>query len=666
MFISTMADITHVSPSEEAVKPEVFAGPKKPRGPSKSEQLNKLYALPAPLRTFPLPTLVPHNPLSLFHILYVWLSHTVNPQPSHFDPLYQGWFSPETRSIHVTDPRSIRGLWEQGFYGKGSLSRSEPSWLDREKTRRGTKEKVTSEEIRQKRRDERQQTKWERARKEREAIDQRLSDEAESSLRVEAESPPKAPIEQTLQRALEGPETTLTVRGENTLHLVPGALVEEASSQKTNLPAGSPFSKKGEGVPLVGPLELLALPNSLAELEKKNIRNCMDSVPAQAINECSAEDFDAKFVQRFYKPPVGPLELLALPNSIRTYLPVVKESPESLDRPADLEVEVQMNAHVEAADGVGIVPEHKMNGREAIEMNGLGIHEPEKIDELEIVGGSDTNDETNEGSVHSEETGDTSATPPNGSSTVNGALLTPKIKRRKSVRFSPTVEKNTFLQSEPPSPEHAANVTTTIEEEPLVIQDQEHIQLTLEEAFFLSYALGALTILDSETQSPISTKDLFSLCRRTSYFPPQANPALSPDDPFMVNYVVYHHFRSLGWVPRSGIKFSVDYMLYMRGPVFTHAEFAVLILASYSDSYWSSNPFLRNYVKGKQERTWAWMSCINRVITQVKKTLILAYVDIPRPLKAEEEAKMGIDTILKRYSIREVVMKRWSSTRIRD
>jgi tRNA-splicing endonuclease subunit Sen2 len=443
-------------------------------------------------------------------------------------------------------------------------------------------------------------------------------------------------------------------------------LVEEASSQKINLPADTPFSKKEECVPPVGPLELLVLPNSLAELEKKNTGNCMASVPVQAINECFAEDFDAKFVQRFYKPPVGPLELLALPNTIRTYLPVVKELPESLDRPADLEVEVQMNGHVEATDGVGIVREHKLNGREPTAMNGLGIREPGKIDELEIVGGSDTNDETNEGSVHSEETADTSATPPNGSSIVNGALLTPKIKRRKSVRFSPTVEKNTFLQSEPPSPEHAANVTTTMEEEPLVIQDQEHIQLTLEEAFFLSYALGALTILDPETRSPISTKDLFSLCRRTSYFPPQANPALAPDDPFMVNYVVYHHFRSLGWVPRSGIKFSVDYMLYMRGPVFTHAEFAVLILPSYSDPYWSSNPFLRNYVKGKQERTWAWMSCINRVITQVRKTLILAYVDIPRPLEAEEEPKMGIDAILKRYSIREVVMKRWSSSRMRD
>jgi tRNA-splicing endonuclease subunit Sen2 len=60
------------------------------------------------------------------------------------------------------------------------------------------------------------------------------------------------------------------------------------------------------------------------------------------------------------------------------------------------------------------------------------------------------------------------------------------------------------------------------------------------------------------------------------------------------------------------------------------------------------------------------MSCINRVITQVKKTLILTYVDIPKPLDAEEESKLEIDAILRRYKIREVVMKRWVSSRMRD
>lgn len=45
------------------------------------------------------------------------------------------------------------------------------------------------------------------------------------------------------------------------------------------------------------------------------------------------------------------------------------------------------------------------------------------------------------------------------------------------------------------------------------------------------------------------------------------------DNPFIINYVVYHHYRSLGWVVRGGIKFCVDYLLYKRGPVFSHAEY---------------------------------------------------------------------------------------------
>ena len=145
------------------------------------QKLNNMYNLPAPFRVFPLPNLVPHNPLSLIHIIYVWLYQTIIPSKSKIEPSYQGWFSPCTRSVHVTDDRSIRGLWEQGFYGKGSLSRSEPNWLDGEKARRENKGAVTSEEYTRKRRAERQMLKWDRARKERQAIDQKLVEEAEAS-----------------------------------------------------------------------------------------------------------------------------------------------------------------------------------------------------------------------------------------------------------------------------------------------------------------------------------------------------------------------------------------------------------------------------------------------------------------------------------------------------
>ena len=66
----------------------------------------------------------------------------------------------------------------------------------------------------------------------------------------------------------------------------------------------------------------------------------------------------------------------------------------------------------------------------------------------------------------------------------------------------------------------------------------------------------------------------FQACELPPRIPPPVKSveSLQFDNPFLVNYVVYHHYRSLGWVIKGGIKFCVDYLLYKRGPVFTHAE----------------------------------------------------------------------------------------------
>src|SRR5437667_12477929 len=111
----------------------------------------------------------------------------------------------------------------------------------------------------------------------------------------------------------------------------------------------------------------------------------------------------------------------------------------------------------------------------------------------------------------------------------------------------------------------------------------------------------------------MSTDLLFKLSRQHSYFPPAKEDALRPDDPFMLSYVVYHHFRSLGWVVRSGVKFGVDYLLYNRGPAFSHAEFAITVLPSYSHGYWVETEERKAMVIKKQRRTWWWLHCVNRV-----------------------------------------------------
>lgn len=115
------------------------------------------------------------------------------------------------------------------------------------------------------------------------------------------------------------------------------------------------------------------------------------------------------------------------------------------------------------------------------------------------------------------------------------------------------------------------------------VEDMEHLQLTLQEAFFLSWSLDCLSILDPSTSLYLSLPSLWLLSLQSSSSLPTPilhSLALSSgektwkrlDNPFLVNYAVYHHFRSLGWVVKSGIKFCVDLLLYKRGPVFAHAE----------------------------------------------------------------------------------------------
>lgn len=598
-----MADIEHLPQPGAAGVPKTSSRSKAKM--NNRQRMEQLYALPAPLRTFPLPTFIPHNPLSLLHVLYVWVSQAIHRPNSTFAPLYQGIWSPETRSIHVTDNRSIRGLWEQGFYGKGTLSRSEPNWMDREKNQVSAGKaatRSTAEENTLQRRAIRQQTKWERARKERDAIDQTRLEEA----------------------ALE--KATMVAKNES----VPDELPELSMDSDTSVTVSEPdlVAPTSTGVPLppTGPLELLLLPNSIPDPHTH-----LQYSKALHPESLSKRSLD----QWIHAAPVGPFELLALPNSFQDFGVTSFKTSKLME---DMESKL-ITESIPLENGNA-----KMNGHLTL----IDTH---------INDFADVQGEVNKNSVISDDT-------LNENDTTEAMLPeTPNVKRQKSVRFSPTVEKNTFLQSEPPSPELASPLET--KKQHLAIVSKEHFQLTMQETFFLTYALGSLTVLDPTTKATIPNEDLLDLFRKNSRFPPMANSSLSPDDSFMTSYVVYHHFRSLGWCVRGGSKFSCDFMLYQRGPPFTHAEYALLIIPSYTDEYWSRDVFLQNYVKGKQTRSWHWLHCINRVTTQAKKTLVIVYVDIPKPLSAEAEKNLGVDGNLGRYKVREFIVKRWARDRER-
>lgn len=502
--------------------------PAPPRGPP----LWKIHELPAPIRTFPLPSFYPNNPLSLVHVAYTWLKQLVAPsrEPS---VIYEGTWSPSTRSIVIKDPRSIRALWEQGFYGKGHLSRSEPNWLKREQARKGTHSDHVAEVFTNKRREERIQMKWERAKKEQEVIQRTRFEEAR--------------------------------------------------------------------VAPVGPVQLLSMPNSQRELDVL----IYGAIPAfdSALTVATMDDADA---------------ILPLDSS-------------SVTAPGG-------NGHAKRPS----TPKERSHGD-----------------------GGDVADTRQ------------------------------PIKRRKSVRFSPNVESTTFQLSDPPSPSQTLLVNgngygktpdgimtgriSTVPEEHIanfhepnalasadeladkdakldhVIVDKEHLQITVEEAFWLSFGLGVLNVKDEATGSILPVEALFQRGREYSYYPPQRTN-LGPDDPFLINYAVYHHFRSLGWVTRPGIKFGCDWLLYHRGPAFSHAEFAIIVLPSYSDPYW------RSQGRDVTDKSWHWLHLVNRVQSTALKTLVLVYVDVPPPAVGNQD----IPSLLSGYKIREVMVKRWLINRNRD
>ncbi|KAF8159788.1 hypothetical protein B0H34DRAFT_748609 [Crassisporium funariophilum] len=229
----------------------------------------------------------------------------------------------------------------------------------------------------------------------------------------------------------------------------------------------------------------------------------------------------------------------------------------------------------------------------------------------------------------------------------------------------------TWKPSARSEPEAIAS-TSMVDDEPLEneepLEDVEHLQLTLQEAFFLLWNLDCLTILEPQSMEPMTLQQIwiaFQITELPPQLPPPSNPSehLQFDNPFLINYVVYHHYRSLGWVVKGGIKFCVDYLLYKRGPVFTHAELALVVLPVYEDpeDQKASSVELQN----SSPFAWSWLSTINRVNSQVQKTLILVYVTIP----AKSRLSLNVlksPACFAHYSVREVVLRRFIPARMRD
>lgn len=166
----------------------------------------------------------------------------------------------------------------------------------------------------------------------------------------------------------------------------------------------------------------------------------------------------------------------------------------------------------------------------------------------------------------------------------------------------------------------------------------EYLQLSLEEAFFLSYALGCLSIYYEK--EPLTIVKLW-----------QAFTTVQPT--FRTTYMAYHYFRSKGWVPKVGLKYGTDLLLYRKGPPFYHASYSVIV------------ELVDDNFEGSLRRPFSWKSlaALSRVSGNVSKELMLCYLIKPSSMTSED---METPECMKRIQVQEVILSRWVSSRERS
>lgn len=166
----------------------------------------------------------------------------------------------------------------------------------------------------------------------------------------------------------------------------------------------------------------------------------------------------------------------------------------------------------------------------------------------------------------------------------------------------------------------------------------EYLQLSLEEAFFLVYALGCLSIYYKK--EPLTILKLW-----------KAFTAIQPT--FRTTYGAYHYFRSKGWVPKTGLKYGTDLLLYRKGPPFYHASYSVIV--ELVDKGFAG-PLRRPF-------TWKSLATLSRVSGNVSKELMLCYLIKPSTMTDED---MESPECLRRIKVQEVILSRWVSSRERS
>ena len=175
----------------------------------------------------------------------------------------------------------------------------------------------------------------------------------------------------------------------------------------------------------------------------------------------------------------------------------------------------------------------------------------------------------------------------------------------------------------------------------------EPLCLMAEEAFYLAAELKILRVSLPPPPHPstlhLSPDQLWTrLCEEFSRFP--------------FTYAAYRHYRRKGWVPKTGLKFGVDFILYKDGPDLYHSSYAVLVCEYFEEA---SETCVGGTVSAGSGEKLRWMDAVAhcRVCESTAKELVVVHVIVPRDCE-ETGLRSSPDTV-DRLTLSETLVTRW-------
>lgn len=162
-------------------------------------------------------------------------------------------------------------------------------------------------------------------------------------------------------------------------------------------------------------------------------------------------------------------------------------------------------------------------------------------------------------------------------------------------------------------------------------RNMEHVQIPLPDAYYACFVARRIVFVSAGAEDMGDARVVWRLFESLS-------------SAFAVTFAAYARYRAAGWMPRSGLKYGVDWVLYPAGQKrHSHAPYCLVLSCSDPTQ------------EVQLDKSWIRMQNKLRLVKNVAKSLIIAHARFnakcPRPSSYEQA--------IASVQISEVTVDRW-------